>query len=370
MKAIAAADAVPIAIGDPILVARIAWPAPAPVILQAATNEVGLPRVHAHVVELADGQVTDEIPTFGPVVAQINPAVAAGDQMIGFCGVNPHGVEIAVDFPASIAAESLAAVVGSVKPRAQDVEVVFILRVHSNFAVIEGPRVDVGDALPTLAFVLRAEEPALAAFLFEAPCAAAHVGLKNGIDHIGILAVDVEADAAQWAGGKALGQLLPGLAPVGGFIDARARPTAREVPRRATALVGGRINNVRVRRIQGHVHHARVGVNLQDSRPCLAAVGGFVKATFLVWSPEVPEGRYVHGVVLSRVDGDLADVVGVLEPHVRPGLAAVGGLIDAVSPGGTVAVIGFARSHPDEIGVGLGDRYRPDRGDSFTFKNR
>src|SRR6185436_3836993 len=69
--------------------------------------------------------------------------------------------------------------------------------------------------------------------------------------------------------------------------------------------------------------------------------------------PEMASCRDVDDVGVRRVKDDAPDVMGVGKTHELPFLSAVGGLVDAIAPGRTLAVIGFARSDPDNIGVGL-----------------
>src|SRR6185312_9030687 len=59
----------------------------------------------------------------------------------------------------------------------------------------------------------------------------------------------------------------------------------------------------------------------------------------------------VHDVGVARVDDDLADVLGLLEPHALPRLASVDRLVDAVTEvGGPLRVV-LARAEPEDVGV-------------------
>jgi hypothetical protein len=74
------------------------------------------------------------------------------------------------------------------------------------------------------------------------------------------------------------------------------------------------------------------------------------------------EGGHVDHVGARGVDDDAADVMAVGEAEVDPGLAAVDGAEDAVAPRGRLAVVGLARAHVEDGGVGGGDRDVPDAG--------
>ena len=65
-----------------------------------------------------------------------------------------------------------------------------------------------------------------------------------------------------------------------------------------------------------------------------------------------------------------ADVMGVGEAHVLPGLAAVGGLVNAVAPGRTLAIVGFAGADPDDRRIGRRDGDVADGGDAFLVEDR
>ena len=66
-----------------------------------------------------------------------------------------------------------------------------------------------------------------------------------------------------------------------------------------------------------------------------------------------------HGLGSNLNPGDVA---GLLQPHVRPRLTAVQGFVDAVPPGGALAVLGLSRPHPDDVGRTLNQRHVSDGG--------
>src|SRR5688572_12629546 len=54
---------------------------------------------------------------------------------------------------------------------------------------------------------------------------------------------------------------------------------------------------------------------------------------------------------VTWVDDDARDVARVGEAEVLPGLAAVGGLVDAIAERDRVADVGFARADVDHVGI-------------------
>src|SRR5262245_30190787 len=112
IKTVASADAVPVGVDDAATTpataaatattaaaaasARLARAAPTAVILQSAANVVRLSHVHGDRVELRRRDVVDEFPSRGLVVADIQTAVVADDQVVGVIRIDPQCVVIAV----------------------------------------------------------------------------------------------------------------------------------------------------------------------------------------------------------------------------------------------------------------------------------
>src|SRR5215211_6359707 len=92
--------------------------------------------------------------------------------------------------------------------------------------------------------------------------------------------------------------------------------------------------------------------------PTLAAIGRAEDAALGVRPPDVPERRDVDEVGVLRVDADAGDVAGVGEAAVRPGLAAIGGLVDTVAVRDVAANRRLAHPDVDHIRVALGDGNR------------
>ena len=68
--------------------------------------------------------------------------------------------------------------------------------------------------------------------------------------------------------------------------------------------------------------------------------------------PKRSLGGGINDVGVARVDEDPADVLGLREPHVRPGLAAVEALVDAVAEADVTAADVLARPDPDRFRIG------------------
>src|SRR5262249_15660239 len=115
-----------------------------------------------------------------------------------------------------------------------------------------------------------------------------------------------------------------------------------------------------VGRVHLQVDDARLVVDVEHPLPALAAVGRLEDTALLVGAVQPADGADVDGVRVGRVDGDVAGLEGLRDAHVLRGLAAVGGLVDAVAVGDGVARVVLARPHPDDVAVGRGDGHGAD----------
>src|SRR5215207_8403945 len=115
----------------------------------------------------------------------------------------------------------------------------------------------------------------------------------------------------------------------------------------AAPLVGGRVEHVRIARVHGDLVDARVFADREHGVPCLPAVGCLVETAVAAGRPERPLRGDVDHVRVARIDQDTADVLGALEPHVLPRLAAVVRSVDAVAVGDAALAVELARADPD-----------------------
>ena len=103
-------------------------------------------------------------------------------------------------------------------------------------------------------------------------------------------------------------------------------------------------------------------IPVQRPLPRLAAVGALVDAALLAVEAQPAERRDVDDVGVGRMDADLRNHAGIGERHVRPRLAGVDRLVDAVALHDVAADARLAHADVDDVGVGLGDGDRADRG--------
>src|SRR5262249_11877773 len=110
--------------------------------------------------------------------------------------------------------------------------------------------------------------------------------------------------------------------------------------------------------------------SLQDEAPGLAAIARLVDAAVRAVAPELAGYAGIDCIARFGVDQDPDDVLGLAKPHVRPVLAAVGRLVNAVADGDGVAHPGFSGPHPDVLRLRRIDRDRADRLHAHLVEDR
>ncbi len=249
---------------------------------------------------------------------------------------------------------------------AQDVDLVGVGGRHVH--VTELPAVDAEDRIqirfvdlaPALAAVVRAVD--LAAH-DRAAVRPRRLVVHERVDDLRIARRHVQARAAHRARRQPARDLLPRPPRVRRLVEAAARP-AHELPRPG-------VERLRVRRVHRHVDHARVVVDGEHVLPRPAAVGRLEHPALGVGRPEVPDGAHVDHFGVLRVDDDLPDVLRVVQAHVAPRPARVGGLEHARAGVRVAAVarLRLARAHPDDVGVGGGDGDVANREGGFVLED-
>ena len=214
------------------------------------------------------------------------------------------------------------------------------------------------DACPVLAAVVGAVEAAL-------------LGLDQGVDAARVGGRDRDADLAPDAFGQAVAfELLPGVAAVARDVEAAAGAAARQLPGPAARLPEA--GEQRCSGSGGSKATSEAPVSASFLRTCcqrLAAVPGAVDAAFRVGAEGVAEHRGEGDVGILRVDDHGPDLAFLL-PDVRPGLAGVGRLVDAVARGHVAADVGLARADVDDVRVGRRHGDRADRRDRLVVEDR
>src|SRR5438067_12671808 len=70
------------------------------------------------------------------------------------------------------------------------------------------------------------------------------------------------------------------------------------------------------------------------------------------------------------MDHDAGDVMGLGQSHMLPSFAGVGGFVNTISPGRTLAIVGFTGANPHDRGIGRRDSDIANRGSNLVVENR
>ena len=295
--------------------------------------------IHRHVVELAGREVFFEDPGAGAVEALIQAAVASHHIVIVVLRVHPDIVIVDVLVARAELAGGAAAIVGNRNVDAHDVDALFVRRIHHHLGVILRLLIGVVPPLPGDAVIHGAVEAAVA------------VAFHFRVNHLGVGGRVVQADAAQTDLALSLREsalhFRPCLAGVNGAPQGAAGAAVNDSEIGALALMRGCQQHIRILGIHHHVGAAGVFVHLDEAlRPGLAAVGGLVEAAIAAALPQGALRRHVDHVGIARVHDDAGDVFGRLQSHVVECSAAVLALIDAIAVGRCALVVVLTGAHP------------------------
>src|SRR5579871_744524 len=160
-ETIRAADTNPVLVDGAGQTVRLAWPAPTAVVLQAAVDAIGPPGVHGHVIKLADGHLIELVPGGRAVVGNVGSPVVAQDHVPAIARIDPQRVMIAMYAAAAVGIERLAAVVGAVQRKAQNVEITIVIGIDADLTEVHGPGIEAVEAHPRFALVARLVDAAV-----------------------------------------------------------------------------------------------------------------------------------------------------------------------------------------------------------------
>ncbi len=256
--------------------------------------------------------------------------------------------------PLTDVGQGLAAVGRAIAADVEQVDGVFGHRIGDDVRVVEGPLADVPVVVrhrPRLAAIVRGEEAAF--FVFD-----------QRVDTIRVGARHRDTNLADHAGGEtgAPRDLGPGITAVGRFEQAAAGAAARHLVLDAIGLPQRRVDHVGILRIDREIDRAGLVVAEEGLLPGLAAVDTLEDAAFGAGCAVLAERCDEDDVRVRWMDADLRDRLRVGEADVGPGLAGIRRPVDAVPRHDVAADAGLPHADEHQVGVGLGDRHRADRG--------
>src|SRR5260370_22245151 len=141
--------------------------------------------------------------------------------------------------------------------------------------------------------------------------------------------------------------LLPMIAAVIRPIKPTGRSVRRRVnaPRRPACLPKRCKNRLRSRRFERHIDCCGVFIAKEDFLPALPSIYRTEDAALLVRPVGMTQCSDENFVCIPRVHYDSPDLSRILQPDVRPCLAAVRGLVHPIPVGNRGTHVGFAGAH-------------------------
>ena len=265
-------------------------------------------------------------PAVRTVVRDPQAAVVAGEDLLRVCRIDEHVMHIAMHaVEAADRREAPAAVVAGDQRAVGLEEVLRILRVDDQVRKVE--------RAPDHPLALVALLPGGAAVVGDEQRGVD--GLDERIDRLGVRRRDAERDAAiglcRQARIRGRRQLLPGPAAIGAAVQGTARrgvgagAAGAEGPAPAPEIPQAREQYLWILRVHRDARTAgrEVGT-LQHQLPVRPAVGGLVQPACRRVAPQLAGHAGVDRIRGTRVDEDLRDALGIRQPCVGPGLAAIG----------------------------------------------
>ena len=246
----------------------------------------------------------------------------------------------------------------------RDHQVVRLVRRHANPDVVAGaanqPAIPAHVA-PALPAIVRSPERPLRLGL--EPFHAVRARLDQRVHPVAVGGRDRDVGLAIWRLRQAgRGDLRERLATVARDVDAAAVATAIEVVRLQFDLPGAREDHIRIFLRHLESRAARVLIHEQGVLPGLAAVLAAEHAPLLLRAGRAAERADQHEILIGRMDDDRADAARLRQAHLRPRLAGVGGLVDAVAHHVHVADgPGLAGAGPHDVRIARRDSERADR---------
>ena len=297
-------------------------------VLTVAVQVVGNLGVGVHMVHLGNGQERP-VPVAPPVGGNAHPLVVADDHARGVVRVDPHVVVVAPGDDL----EGHAPVQRARVQRGHEVHLVGVVGRDRHARVVERTLrqrvIGVHHRPGAPPVVGPPERPLMLLQLLVLPVG---VGFDERVDPVRVRRGHGEADSAHGAAGQSRAlEPGPAVASVAAGPEPAFRASALAPPGPDLHLPGRGEEDARVGGIHHHVDRAGVLARKEHPLPVLPAVGGAEQPPLLLRAVEVAHRCDVHHVRVVRMDDDAPDPSRLVEPHVPPGAARVGGAVHAVA---------------------------------------
>ena len=369
VKPIAADQVLPVQGTDSTPFPGVGRTGPVAIILHSAIYIEREVFIRADVVELGDGDIFGEVPTFAVVESNAQSTVATDDEVMRVVGVHPKRVKVGVYSFRFIGGDHGNRVEGDAPVVAQGqglvdvVEPVGVFAVYGQVLEVEGAVVGefggIVDFFPGFSGIVAAVERIFSSFYL-------------GIDAVGIAGGDSDADPAQVAAGQALfrAQFFPGFPSVVRYEEPGAWAAGSEGVRGTAVFVEGGEEFLWVLWVHDEVGDPGAGIREEDAGPGFAAVGRFVEASVRAGCKGVAHSSGIDRIGVGGVYEDAVYGLGGFQAEALPGFAAIPASEDTPAEVHGVSWVAFSGTDPDHVGVALLDADGADVLGCLFVKNR
>ena len=220
------------------------------------------------------------------------------------------------------------------------VDFILVVRRHTNFAPVPpGLERRFVHCVPSLPPIIGAIEVVFSPLI------------SQGVDDVRIGGGHVNADAPDVV---TLRQTAAQLGPRPPCIHAlmHAAVRAEMVLAIKIAMPRGRVEHMAIAGINDHVDGRGKLIDVQHALPGHAAVNRLEYASLCVGTVLMAYRRHIHDIVVFWIDKHAAYMMRVVQPHVFPGCAGIGGFEDAHAWKCRTGHEHLPGAEPDHVGIG------------------
>ena len=91
------------------------------------------------------------------------------------------------------------------------------------------------------------------------------------------------------------------------------------------------IQNVAVAGIHKDIVYAGIFTNFEHFLPVFPAISGFIESTITTRTPNRTFGSYINYIAVFRINHNFTNMLGVFQPHIFPGFAAIVAFIKPIA---------------------------------------
>ena len=280
--------------------------------------------------------------------------------MILVCRIDDDGVvvDMFVLFPQRL--ERFAAILADHHHRIERIDSVRIVRAADNFVVVLGAARDIAaHLLPGFTSVGTEEKTTLAFSRFD-----------DRINNLRIHRRDVQADFPLVDIRQATLNLSPSHPTVGGLVKRRLRTAVDQHPFMPPPLIGTRVKNIGIARIDVDFVDPRHRADFQYVFPGLSPIGRPEQPPITAVLPQGALRGYEDDVWILRMNRDHSDVFAVFQTHPLKRSTAIGRFVEPIPIADTALGVVLSCSNPNGMPIVGTDRDTTDRVRTLRIKNR